>query len=235
MNLRKLCLPVAPIVLVTTIALPARADLFGADVAVLSQILIQSIETVIQLKSILDTGEDTLSLLRDVNSGVASGLDLIRVVNPKFNPGVYGNLNDSASVLRTVQEIYGAVPKGADEALMSSQDQSVAETIAMNRTMYDYADSVDRESERIIYHAGVVSPQGAGKLQGQALGVLIGVTTQILRVQSQLLKLTAQNTAMQNRREKISSESFQQNYQGISNGLKGLPTNTDLPRIGGDR
>jgi hypothetical protein len=235
MKRRRLGLPLASIVFVTAVAQPARADLFGGDVVVLTQILIQSIETVIQLKTLLETGEDTLSLLRDVNSGVASGLDLIRITNPRFNPGVYGNLNDAASVLRAVQDVYGAVPKGADESLMASQDQSVAETIAMNRTLYDYADSVDRERDRIIYHAGVVSPQGAGKLQGQALGVLIGVTTQILRVQSQVLKLTAQNMAMQNRREKISSESFQQNYQGISNGLKELPTNTDLPRIGGDR
>jgi hypothetical protein len=200
---------------------------------VLSQILIQSIQTVLQLRTILATGTDTLDLLRDVNSGIRTGLDTIRIINPKFNPGVYGNLSDTDSVLAAVQNIYGTVPHGMDENLMTAQDQSVAETISMNRNLYDYADDVDRERDRIIYHAAVVSPQGAGKLQGQALGVLIGVSTQILRTQSQLLKLTAQNMAMQNRREKLSTESFQQNYDGLSKGFSQLPEKVDLPRMGG--
>ncbi len=213
---------------------PARADLFGGDIVVLTQILIQSIETVLQLKAMLENGQDTLSLLRDVNSGIASGLQLIHIIDPHFNPGVYGDLRDPNSVLRAVQDIYGKVPKdGGDHDLMESQDQSVAEVISMNRNLYDYADQVDREKERILFHADQVSPQGAGKLQNQALAVLIGVTTQLLRTQSQLLKLTAQNMAMQNRREKISTESFHQNYEGISIGIESLPKDITLPKLQG--
>lgn len=212
---------------------PAKADLFGGDVVVLTQILAQSIQTVLQLKAMLETGHDTLDLLRDVNSGVRSGLDLIRIINPNFNPGVYGNLNDADSVLRAIHDLYGTVPKGMDEDLMTAQDQSVAEVIAMNRNLYDYADQVDREKDRIIYHAGVVSPQGAGKLQGQALGVMIGVMTQLLRSQSQMLKIMAQNMAMENRKEKLSTQSFQDNYKSLSKGFKDLPTETNLPRLRG--
>jgi hypothetical protein len=212
---------------------PAKADIWGGDVVVLSQILIQSIQTVLQLKAMLETGHDTLDLLRDVNSGVRSGLDVIRIINPNFNPGVYGNLNDADSVLRAIQDLYGTVPKGMDENLMTAQDQSVAEVISMNRNLYDYADQVDREKDRIIYHASVVSPQGAGKLQGQALGVLIGVMTQLLRSQSQMLKIMAQNMAMENRKEKLSTQNFQENYRSLSTGFKELPHETKLPRLGG--
>ncbi len=209
----------------------ARADLFGGDVAVLTQILVQTIQTVTQLKAILSNGQDNLNLLRDINSGVRSGLDVIRIINPNFNPGVYGDLNNANAVLRAIQDIYGAVPKGMDQDLMNSQDQSVAEVISMNRNLYDYADSVDRERERILYHSQVVSPQGAGKLQNQALGVLIGVTTQLLRTQSQMLKLLAQNMALQNRKEKIQTQEFQENYKTLSDGLKSIPMNSNLPRL----
>lgn len=217
------------------VASPAKADMFGGDVVVLTQILVQSIQTVLQLKAMLETGHDTLDLLRDVNSGVRSGLDFIRIVNPNFNPGVYGNLSDADSVLRAIQGLYGTVPKGMDEDLMTAQDQSVAEVISMNRNLYDYADQVDREKDRIIYHASVVSPQGAGKLQGQALGVMIGVMTQLLRSQSQMLKIMAQNMAMENRKEKLSTQSFQENYRSLSTGFKELPHETKLPRLGGGR
>lgn len=211
----------------------ARADLFGGDVVVLTQILVQSIQTVIQLKALLENGQDTLNLMRDINAGVRSGLDVIRIINPNFNPGVYGDLNNADSVLRAIQDIYGTVPKGMDQDLMNSQDQSVAEVISMNRNLYDYADEVDRERDRILFHAQVVSPQGAGKLQNQALGVLIGVTTQLLRTQSQMLKLLAQNMAMDNRKEKLQTKEFQENYQSLSNGFKELPKDTALPRLKG--
>lgn len=211
----------------------ARADLFGGDVVILTQILAQAIQTVIQLKSILSTGADTLDLLRDVNSGVRSGLDLIRIIYPKFNPGVYGNLRDPENVLRALEDLYGANPNGMDQELIQSQDQSVAEVISMNRNLYDYAEQVDRERDRIVYHAQVVSPQGAAKLQGQALGVLIGVTTQLLRTQSQMLKIMAQNMAMETRKEKLTTKSFQENYQGLSNGFKSLPKTIKLPTVGG--
>jgi hypothetical protein len=214
---------------------PAKADLFGGDVLVLTQILAQAIQTVITLKSVLENGKDSLDLLRDINAGVRSGLDLIRIVNPNFNPGVYGNLNDADSVLRALQAVYGSIPQGMDEDLMKSQDQSVAEVISMNRNLYDYADQVDREKEKILFHAQVVSPQGAGKLQNQALGVLIGVTTQLLRTQSQMLKIMAQNMAYDNRKEKLATQNFQENYQGLSRGFDGLPKKTDLPRLGGGK
>lgn len=212
---------------------PARADLFGGDVVILTKILMESIQTVIQLKAILSNGQDSLNLMRDINSGVRSGLDVIRIINPNFNPGVYGNLDNPNTVLRAIQELYGDVPQGADQDLMQSQDQSVAEVISMNRNLYDYADEVDRERDRILFHAQVVSPQGAGKLQNQALGVLIGVTTQLLRTQSQMLKLLAQNMAMDNRKEKLQSREFQDNYRELSDGLKSLPTETNLPRLKG--
>ncbi len=214
---------------------PAKADLFGGDVLVLTQILAQAIQTVITLKSVLENGKDSLDLLRDINAGVRSGLDLIRIVNPNFNPGVYGNLNDADSVLRALQAVYGTIPQGMDEDLMKSQDQSVAEVISMNRNLYDYADQVDREKEKILFHAQVVSPQGAGKLQNQALGVLIGVTTQLLRTQSQMLKIMAQNMAYDNRKEKLATQNFQENYQGLSRGFDGLPKGMDLPRLGGGK
>lgn len=216
-------------------ATPARADMFGGDVVVLSQILVQAIETVIQLKSLLETGQDSLNLMRDINSGVKQGLDAIHVANPSSNPGTYGNLHDLNSVKQALESVYGKAPDGMDHDLIESQDQSVAEVISMNQDLYAYADQVDRERERILYHAELVSPQGAGKLQNQALGVLIGVMTQLLRTQSQMLKIMAQNLALDTRKEKLATENFKTNYEGLTKGFGDLPQDLKLPRAGGDK
>lgn len=209
----------------------ARADLFGGDVAVLLQILAQSIEQVYRLQQIIQNGKDTLNLLRDVNAGVRSGLDLIRIINPKFNAGVYGDLNNPENVLRAIHDLYGATPNTADKELIDIQDQSVAEVIAMNKSLYDYSTQVDFERERILMHSQVVSPQGAAKLQNQSLAVIIGVLTQLLRVQSQMLKVMGQNMAFDNRKEKLASEQFIENYKSLADGFGQLPKDVKLPSV----
>jgi hypothetical protein len=78
---------------------------------------------------------------------------------------------------------------------------------------------VDEETKRIIAHSQTVNPQGAAKLTNQSLAVLIGVTTQVLRTNSMMLKMMGQNMALSNRKEKLQATQFKTQYEGISNAL----------------
>ncbi len=131
---------------------------------------------------------------------------------------------------QSLRNLYGQIPQTTEAQLQTAQDQSVAESLAMHGTLYDYADQVDAESQRMLAHAQVVSPQGAGKLQAQSLAVLIGVTTQVLRTNSAMLKLMAENMALENRQGKIRSEQFKGKYEDMSNALHEYPGD---PIIGG--
>ena len=142
---------------------------------------------------------------------------------------MYGDLQQTDRVLDVIQNLYGRVPQTGDARLQESHDQSVAESLAMHGNIYRYADEVDQESQQMLAHAQVVNPQGAGKLQAQSLAVLIGVTTQLLRTNSAMLKLMAENLALSNRREKLNAENFRQQYDGLGNAFSGLPTDTKLP------
>ncbi len=231
MSKRKLYALVIPCVLLLSI--PAHADFWGGDDVELAQILVQAIATVNELHTVISTGNDTLNLLDRINKGVGVGLSGLRGLDPRFNPGTYGNLQNPNSALHAVQEIYGSDPSGMDHDLIKSQDQSVAEVISMNRRLYDYAQEVDAEKDKILFHAQGVSPQGAGRLENQALAVLIGVTTELLRTQSQMLKLMAENLALSTRKEKIETENVYDNYGALSRDFAHLPKNVKLPRLGG--
>lgn len=207
---------------------PAKADLFGGDVAVLAQILVQTIRQLYELRQILKNGQDTLSLSREINQGVRNGLAIIRIINPKFNPGLYGSLETADQIQRAIEDLYGAIPRTSEYRLQEAQDRSVAESITMNGTLFQYADSVDTETKRIISHAEIVSPQGAGKLTAQSLAVLIGVTTQVLRTNSMMLKMMGQNMALSNRKEKLQASQFKSQYEGISSALQGTPNKLQL-------
>lgn len=207
---------------------PAKADLFGGDVAVLLKILAQSIQQLYELRQILGTGKDTLALMRDINRGIRDGLRVIQIINPKFNPGLYGSLETADQVQRAIEDLYGVIPQTSEYRLQEAQDRSVSESIAMNGTLFQYADSVDEETRRIIAHSQSTNPQGAAKLTNQSLAVLIGVTTQVLRTNSMMLKMMGQNMALSNRKEKLQAQQFKTQYEGLSNALGGLPKETKL-------
>jgi hypothetical protein len=169
--------------------------------------------------------------MRDLNQGIRRGLDLVKIINPKFNPGLYGNLETADQVQRAITDLYGMIPETAEARLQETQDQSVSQSIAMNGQLFRFADQVDEESKRILELAPQVSPQGAGKLTAQSLGILIGVTTQVLRTNSMMLKMMAENMALQNRKEKLNSHQFRTQYDGLSNALGDLPKNQSLPNL----
>jgi len=213
---------------------PAKADLFGGDVVVLLKILAQSIQQLYELRQILGTGKDTLTLMRDINRGIREGLAIIRIINPKFNPGLYGSLETADQVQRAIEDLYGVIPQTSEYRLQEAQDRSVAESIAMNGTLFQYADSVDEETKRIIAHSEAVNPQGSAKLTNQSLAVLIGVTTQVLRTNSMMLKMMGQNMALSNRKEKLQAQQFKTQYEGITQALGAIPKESKLQTLGKD-
>lgn len=230
MNIRKLI--AAALISASLMApLPSRADLFGGDVVVLTKILIQAIQQLQQLRMIYQNGRDSISLMRELNQGIRHGLEIIRILNPSFNPGIYGGLETAESVQRAIEDLYGMIPKTSEYRLQEAQDRSASESIAMNGTLFRYADNVDLEAKRIVSHAQDVSPQGAGKLTAESIAILIGVTTQVLRTNSMMLKMMGQNMALANRKEKLQASQFRTQYGEIASGLDRLPEKISLKAL----
>jgi hypothetical protein len=64
------------------------------------------------------------------------GLESFRIINPKFNPGLYGSLETADQVQRAIEDLYGAIPQTSEYRLQEAQDRSVSESIAMNGTLF---------------------------------------------------------------------------------------------------
>ena len=194
----------------------ARADFWGGDIPLLAQIVANTLQELIQLRSILSTGDDTLGLLREVNEGIHQAMDMIQTMNRTFQPGVLSQYRTPEEILRAIEGMYGAIPNTSDAKMEGMTDQSVAEAIALHNQAFEYANLVDPEAEKIKDYARQVSPTGAARLTAQSLGVLIHVTNQVLRTNAAMLKMMSENLALQNRREKVNSEHFKMQYDGLS-------------------
>ncbi len=209
----------------------AHADMFGADVAVLAQILQQTIMQLAELKSILDSGQDTLSLLEDINRGINDSLGMAETLGLRIDPGVYRDLKAIDKAMSGVEQIFGRAVDSPVAAVQRNTDQTVAEAISFNNELNEYALKIDRIGEEIKRHSHVASPGGAQKLTAQSLGVLIHVMDQQLRATGQGLKLQAQTLAVSNKREKDQTEQYLKEGQALRARLSSANPTFSLPRF----
>ncbi len=197
---------IARILFMVTFLMPvsfhARGDMFGGDVAVLMQILQQTIQQLEQLRMILESGKDTLGLLQDINRGINDSLRMAETFGLRVDPGLYRDLNQVDRAVSAIEQIYGAAVDSNEATVQRNTDQTVAEAISFNNDLNEYAKNLDRVGEQIKTYSHAVSPGGAAKLTAQSLGVMIHIMNQQMRATGQGLKLQAQALAIQNKKEK---------------------------------
>ena len=229
--MRRLCTYVTTLLIVVPFPRQARADLFGADVAVLGQILQQTILQLAELKSILQSGDDTLGLLREVNRGINDSLRMADTLGVRIDPGLYRDLRQVDQALRSIEQIYGQAPDSIAAPAQRNTDQTVAEAISFNNELNEYARNLDRVGEEIKAYSHDVSPGGAAKLTAQSLGVLIHVMNQQMRATGQGLKLQAQAMAVQNKKEKDQTAQYLSEGQALKNRMTSIDPTFQVPRF----
>lgn len=209
----------------------ANADIFGGDVAVLTQILAQTIQQLAELKEILGTGQDTLNLMQDINRGINDSLALMRTISPYTNPGIYKDWDQIQSALAKLGGIYGTPVESHDLVVQQDTDESVAEAVTLNNSVYKYTQSIDEIGEMIKNQSHSVSPGGAAKLTAESLGVMLNLQNQMLRTQATGLKLQAQALAIQNRKDKERTRQMVGTADDLNSALANQNPQFVLPRF----
>lgn len=228
MNRRTLALL---ILFLTFAPVPARADLFGADVAVLTQILSQSVMQLDRLREVLGTNQANLALIQQINQGINDSLTMIRTINPNVDPGIYQDWNDSGDALRRLQDRYGSASNSPDSQVERDTDQETAQAITFSNSLYQYTGQLDELGEEIKQASHAVSPGGAEKLTAQSLGVMIQVLNQSLRAQAVTIKMASLAAANQNKRNKEETQNFLNANDALSGAMKTEPVSIQAPRF----
>jgi len=209
----------------------ARADLFGGDVAILTQILANAIQQLAQLRQVLETGNDTLGLLQDINRGINDSLRMAETLGIRVDPGLYRELREMDKAINSVETIFGRAVDSKLANVQRNTDQTVAEAITFNNELNEYAKRLDRVGEEIKTFSHAVSPGGAAKLTAQSVGVMIHVMNQQIRATGQGLKLQAQALAIQNKQEKDKTEQYLKEGEKLKTKLQSLEAKFQAPRF----
>ncbi|MGK5085324.1 hypothetical protein WDW37_18720 [Bdellovibrionota bacterium FG-1] len=209
-----------------------HADFFGGDLPLLASILANAVQQLTNLRQIMGAGQDTLGIMRDINRGINDSLYLLNTVGPNAGPGVYGGLTKTDDALRTLQQLYGAAATSpSDTRMQQTTDQTVAEAIAQNNSIYSYTGTIDPIGERIKADSHLTSPGGAEKLTAESLGVMLNVMNESLRAQGTGLKLQAQELELENKKDKDMTRHMISDTQSLKSSMKSDPANFTTPRF----
>lgn len=209
----------------------SKADFWGGDLIYLAQILENAIKQYAELKNIVETNKNQLDLLTEINRGINDSLRLAYTINPNIDPGIYKNWSNISDAIEQVRSLYGAASNSPLKQIYSDTDQSVAEAVTLNNDIYKYTQNIDALGEVIKEVSHDVSPGGAQKLTAQTLGVMLHVMNQNLRTQATGLKLQAQSMALNNKKDKDSTQKFLETADTLRNAMKNETAKFQSPRF----
>lgn len=195
-----------------------KADMFGGDVAVLMQILQENIRHYFQLQQMIQQGRDADQYLRWVNSGLDNSIGLLESL-PIKDENVLADLRQFKAAMGKVESVYGQIPKSPDEALHLLHDQSVAESLRMANSFKEFSETQEKNSLIIAAQAREASPKGAARMQAETSAEILRTLSQLIRLNTQMLKLQSEQVAMSNKSAKDNVAGFQKLNQDLGSGF----------------
>lgn len=228
---RRITLVMSAVLMALLPSWPSRADMFGGDTMVLTQMLANAIKQLYELQEIVRAGQDSLNLMKDINRGINDSLRMVSSSGHSTDPGLYREVLRAEDLLRHLSDGYGAVSDSPNKTSQSETDQVVSEGVALNNALYDYAKELDQVGEQIKEYSHEVSPGGAQKLTAQSLGVMVHIMNQQLRATATGLKISAQALALQNKREKSDTAGFLNEANVLQDAMQKKETNFTFPRF----
>jgi hypothetical protein len=209
---------------------PVRADMFGADVGVLLQILAENIKFYYQFQEIISQAHNADDYAHLINSGIDNSMGLLSAL-PVKDEGIMADLSNFQNALNTIQDVYGAVPKSKEQTWQMLNDQTVAESIRMANSFKKYSDDEEENSARIAVQSRQASPKGAVRMQAETSAEILRSLSELIRLNTQMLKLQSEQLAMQNKFGKAEVANYQRVNDGISNGFKNFKLDMSLGRF----
>ena len=179
-----------------------------AQVTYLAKILEENIRHYYQLRMLIDTAKNQNDYLHLINAGIDNSLGLLEAL-PVKDEKVLADLRSFKEAMNKISNIYGLVPKSKEAAMQALHDQTIAESLRMINAFKDFSTTQEENSIRIGIDSRNASPKGAMRMQAETSAAILRSLSQLIRLNTQMLKIQSEHFGMQNKLGKDSVSSFQ--------------------------
>ena len=225
---------IAVIVLVLGV-IPSRSHAFfdptgPAQVMYLAQILIENIKRYQQLQMMIRQAQNQEDFIRILNSGIENSIGLLNAL-PVKDERILAELQNFKLAYDKILDVYGKIPKSKEMALHLLHDQTVAESLRMANAFKEYSEQQEENSIKIAVQSRQASPKGAARMQAETSAQILRSLSQLIRVNTQMLKLQSEQLAMNNKNGKDQVASFQKINSDLSGGFQNFKLDSKLARF----
>ena len=133
--------------------------------------------------------------------------------------------------LEKLKRVYGTVPKGKDAPIFHRHDNTASEGIQMARSSKGYAKRQEHNADSVFKQAPRASSVGAQRMTAQTNAQILHVLNQLLRVNSQILKLQSERFAGETKDGKDLTRHFNRFNKDLEQAFQKFEISKKFPRI----
>ena len=200
------------------------------QVTYLSKILLENIKHYYQLKMLIDQAHEQNDYIRLINSGLDNSIAMLETL-PVKDQKILAELRDFRAAVGKVSEIYGNSPNSREHAMQSLHDQTIAESFEMVNSFKQFSTQQEENSMRIVIQSREASPKGAMRMQAETSAEILNSLSQLIRLNTQMLKLQSEQFGMANKLGKDSVTNFQKVNVDLGKSFQGFSPNMKFERF----
>lgn len=224
---------IAIIISLSITASPTYAfiDVSGpAQLVQLMKILMEARARYQQLNTMINGAKKHSEYIKALNKGIENTEGLLRGL-PVKDEGVLAGLGNFRSALNAISNIYGKIPESPEKAMHTLHDETVAESLKMVDDIKKYAKTQEENSNIIRIQSRSASPKGAARISAESNALLLESISQLIRLETQNLKLQSEILARTNKKDKSIVRNYQQVNKGLDKAFKDIKPTSKFIRI----
>ena len=201
-----------------------------AQLPYLIKILGENIKRYQQLRSMLKDAKQHRRWLENIHQGLENANSLLDSM-PVKDEKILSQLRSFSKSIETIENIYGAVPKSKEEVVHRLHDNTVAESLRMIHDFQKFAEKQESNSVVLASNSRAASPKGAARIAATTNAEILSILSQLIRLNSQMLKLQGEQLAYTNKRGKSDVNSYQKINTDLETGFQNFKSDQRLPRF----
>jgi len=213
------------LLLLSIVPASARADLWGGDLPLLAQIVLNTLQTLHELRK-------QSGLLEDSMDGIKDRIDRVQTIAMVVQPSSWEQWRDPREAMRRLKLIYHTLPPEYRSAKSDAIEEELSKAMNMVSRLVPEANTTFRSGKELERRGADASPGVAAKLTASGVGTLVAMEAQTQVIQSHITSLLAQMLADANEKESRAVVARGAGFSGVSSNLgddKGWFSNHVIP------
>ncbi len=203
---------------------PAKADLWGADLPLLVEIVANTLNTLYELKS-------QSSMLRRELRGIDDKIHRLKSIQEIIAPNDLAGWKNPREAMRRLQRIYYTMPPEFRTEKSDEVERRISQAMSVAGVLTDTAKPAFDSGKQLEKNGLEVGPAVANKMTASGVGTLVALQSQNQVAQATIISLLSQMIVENGSKEAARLNSQALEYKTLGSGLNGFSKQIKLMEV----